>query len=177
MSFVPRALSAALVITLVATRAHAQAAAPAATPAASAAPAASAIPNFSGTWEINAAKSDFGQFPAPSKLTMTIEQSATTLKSTQATTTPNGDINATLELALDGKETTGTGFGGMTTKSVTKLDAGALVVNTKMQGQGGEMTQTSKWTLSPDGKMLTVAQSLAGPMGALNFTIVLDKKN
>ena len=175
MSFVPRALSAALAITLVAVQAHAQAATPAAAPPA--APAAAATPSFAGTWEINAAKSDFGQFPAPGKLTMTVEQSATALKSTQAMSTPNGDVNTTLDLALDGKETTGTGFGGMATKNVAKLDGGALVVNTKMQGQGGEMTQTSKWTLSPDGKVLTVAQSLTGPMGAINFTLVLDKKN
>jgi hypothetical protein len=172
-TFLPRALSAALAITLVALPVHAQAAAPTAAPAA----VASAAPSFAGTWEINAAKSDFGQFPAPSKLTMTVEQSPTALKSKQVMSTPNGDFDTTLDLALDGKETTGTGFGGMTTKNVAKLDAGALVVNTKLQAQGAEMTQTSRWTLSPDGKMLTVAQSMTGPMGAINFTLVLDKKN
>jgi len=172
------ALASALVLPLAASHAQAPAAAPAAAPSAAASAARStAAPDFGGTWEINAAKSDFGQFPAPSKLTMTVVQSPTTLKSTQLMSTPNGDVNTTIDLALDGKETTGTGFGGMATKNVAKLDAGALVVNTSMQAQGAEMTQTSKWTLSPDGKLLTVAQSLNGPMGALSFTMVFDKKN
>ena len=173
MSFARSPLAAALVLVLAAPAIRAQAPAqPVAHTTTSA-----AAPNFAGTWEMNAAKSDFGQFPAPSKLTMTVEQSATSLKSVQAMSTQQGDVNTTIDLSLDGKETTGTGMMGATTKSVAKIDGGALVVDTKVSMQGAEMTQASKWSLSPDGKQLTVAQSLNGPMGALAFTIVLDKKN
>lgn len=172
MRFLPPALTAALAVTLAAPHAHAQTPA---TPVARTTTAAA--PSFGGTWEINAAKSDFGQFPAPTKYTMTIEQTATTLKSAEAMATPQGDVNTSTELSLEGKETTGTGFAGSTTKNVAKVDGGALVVDTKLSMQGNEMTQTSKWTLSPDGKQLTIVRSLNGPMGALSFTIVLDKKS
>ncbi len=61
---------------------------------------------------MNAAKSNFGQFPAPSKNTMTVEQNSTTIKVTQVMNTPNGDFTMSQDFGfLDGKPTAGSGFG------------------------------------------------------------------
>ncbi len=141
-----------------------------------AAGAQATLPNFAGTWEINASKSNFGQFPLPAKYTMTIEQTAATIKATQVMAGPNGDFTTNLDYALDGKPTTGPGFGGSTATNTATLDATGLAVKTKIAMQQGEMNQTVKWTLSADGKMLTIDQGMTSQMGEMSFKIVLDKK-
>ena len=137
---------------------------------------AQALPNFSGVWEMNAAKTNFGQFPAPSKYVVTIEQTGTMIKSSAVMASPNGDMNTKQDFSLDGKPTTGTGMGGSTTSTTVKLDATGLVANTKVSMAQGEMTQTAKWSLSPDGKQLTIDQGMTSQMGEMKFLIVLDKK-
>ena len=42
--------------------------------------------------------------------------------------------------------------------------------------QGTEITINSKWTLSPDGKVLTDAWHLVTPQGEFDMTYVLNKK-
>ncbi len=137
---------------------------------------AQAVPNYAGIWEMNVAKSNFGQFPAPSKNIMTVEQTATSIKVSQVLSTPNGDITQHQEYGLDGKPTTGTGFGGATSTTIAKLDAAGLSSSTKVSTPQGELNQTSKWTLSADGKTLNVDQGMTSPMGVLAFHIVFDKK-
>ena len=137
---------------------------------------AQAVPNFAGTWEMNAAKSNFGQFPAPSKNTMTVEQNSTTIKVTQVMNTPNGDFTMSQDFGLDGKPTAGSGFGGATTSTTAKLDAAGLSATTKVTMQQGEMNQTTKWSLSADGKVLTIDQGMSSQMGDLAFHMVFDKK-
>jgi len=137
---------------------------------------AQSLPNFSGTWVMNATKSSYGQFPMPASNVMTIEQSATLIKVAQVVGTPNGDVSVNQEFSLDGKATTGTGFGGAVTLTTAKLDASGLSANTKVTMPQGEMTQTSKWVVSMDGKTLTVDQGMTSQMGELTFHVVFDRK-
>jgi hypothetical protein len=107
---------------------------------------------------------------------MTVEQTATTVRVSQVVATPNGDATLKQEFSLDGKATAGTGFGGATTSTTAKLDASGLSSSTKVSMQQGEMSQTSKWTLSADGKTLSVDQGMSSQMGELSFHVVFDKK-
>ena len=161
MQILKRSLAAALVVCSAA--------------AASAQPKA---PDFNGQWELNVAKSDFGPMAqqAPTTASMTVTQSATSIKLVQAVSTPMGDQNQTQELALDGQERTMPGMDGEPATSAAKVEGDAMVVNTKMSRQGADITMTSRWTLSPDGKSLTVARDIATPMGALTMKLVYDKK-
>ena len=50
-------------------------------------------------------------------------------------------------------------------KSTAKWDGDVLVIDSKMDMQGNAITITNRWTLSGDGKGLTVAMHFASPMG------------
>ena len=145
---------------------------------ATAASAQPKAPDFNGQWELNVAKSDFGPMAqqAPTKASMTVTQSATSIKLVQAVSSPMGDQNQTQELALDGQDHTMPGMDGQPATSSAKVDGEAVVVNTKMTREGTDITMTSRWTLSPDGKTLTVARVIATPMGPLAMKLVYDKK-
>jgi hypothetical protein len=143
--------------------------------AASTAAAQAKAPDFSGQWELNAAKSDLGPAAgALTKLTFTIQQTPTTLKFTQAVSTTQGDQTVDQEYTLDGKEAARTIPTGQTIVTTAKVEGGAIVLAGKLQG--GEGGQTSRWTLAPDGKSMTMEQQMTGPMGALSMKFVLDKK-
>ena len=62
------------------------------------------------------------------------------------------------------------------TKSTLKWDGNALVVETKMDFQGTEVTITNRWGLSDDGKTLTVNMHFATPMGEGDAKMVYDKQ-
>ena len=160
MQILKRTFAAAAAVTLVAAAAQAQS------------------KDFSGQWEMNAAKSDFGPMAGqgPSKITMTVTQSTTTVKVAQAMSTPQGDLNQSTDYTLDGKEATSNGADGQPVTSSAKLDGDALVINSKLSRQGMDITRVSHWTLSPDGKSLTVSQDLVTPMGAMSMKLVFDKK-
>ena len=52
----------------------------------------------------------------------------------------------------------------------------ALLIDSRMDFQGNAVTITSKWTLSDDGKSLTVNTHFASPMGEGDTTMVYEKK-
>lgn len=160
MSILKHALAAAA-FTIVATAGSAQA----------------QTPNMSGQWEMNAAKSNFGPIPAPPKLTMSIEQGPAVFKFSQVVTTPAGDQSVVQTIPIGAADTTWTAGDGGPVTSHTAWDGNTLVVTAKLQRQGADITQLGKWSLSPDGKVLTLVQQSTTPMGAFTFTIVCDKKN
>jgi hypothetical protein len=140
----------------------------------SAASAQAKAPDFSGQWELNAAKSDLG--PAAqfiTKLAFTVEQTPATIKFTQNVTTPQGDRSNSQEFTLDGKEVAEDTPQGPAVRSA-KVDGDAIVFVGKLKS--GEGSQNSRWTLAPDGKTMQIDQSITGPMGAMTMKLVLDKK-
>ena len=134
-----------------------------------------AKPNFSGEWKMNAAKSDFGQFPAPSSMTQTVTHEDPALKVAMKMATDQGDMDFESNYSTDGKETTNT-FGPSEMKSVAKWDGDVLVITTKGQFGDNEMTMTVKWELSADGKVLTINQHFVSSQGEMDQKIVLDKQ-
>jgi hypothetical protein len=162
MQILKRTLAAAAALAFVATAAQAQPKAP----------------DFSGTWELNTAKSDFGPMAqmAPTKATVVVTQTATSIKLAQSASGPMGEQTITQEFTLDGKESTTDGPNGAVIKSTAKPDGDALVINSKIQANGQEFVQTSRYTLAADGKSLMVDRQLAGAMGEIKTKMVFDKK-
>jgi hypothetical protein len=133
-------------------------------------------PNFSGEWAMDAAKSDFGPIPPPATMTRKVEHSDPAMTVTTIQTGgAQGDSTVTQKFATDGKETTNEMMGSPT-KSTAKWDGGNLVVVTKADFQGTEITINSKWSLSADGKVLTDAWHLVTPQGEFDLTYVMNKK-
>jgi hypothetical protein len=141
-------------------------------------PAARAqAPNFTGTWEMDAARSNFGQLPAPSKITLTVQQSGTaTMKVTTLASSESGETTTSSDYTIDGKAVTVTSADGPQT-NVPKWDGATFLVATKMTRQGADLTMTSRWALSPDGKALTIVRHMTTPMGDVDMKIVFNRKS
>ena len=132
-------------------------------------------PNFSGDWKLNIAKSNFGQMPAPASLTEKIAHSDPSLK-VQTEMTGDFSFNSDFSYTTDGKECQNASGDQFKMTSTVKWDGDILVFDNKMDFQGTAMTGTDKWSLSPDGKTITVQRHFSGPMGDDNSVIVLEKQ-
>lgn len=118
---------------------------------------AQAKPDFSGKWALDTAKSDQmggrqggGGTPAP----MTVKQTAAEL--TQEVV--RGANTMTTVYKLDGTESVNKTQRGES-KSTAKFDGAKLVIKTATEGPNGTMEFTATWTLSADGKELTIVRS------------------
>jgi hypothetical protein len=135
-----------------------------------------ATPDLSGSWKFNSAKSDFGAFPAPSSLSQKVTHAEPKLTVAVKMTSDMGDLDLTSSYTTDGKETTNPGFGGGETKSVAKWEGDILLVDTKGSFGDQPFTMKDRWTLSEDGKVLTIQRHFASGMGEVDQKIVLDKQ-
>jgi len=116
---------------------------------------AQAKPDFSGTWALDATKSDQmgggggGRGPGGAG-PMTIKHTATELAVTR------GENTTTYK--LDGTEQTLT-MGQGTAKATAKMDAGKIVIKTVRETPNGAMETTATYSLSADGKEMTVVSA------------------
>jgi hypothetical protein len=163
---------------------------------------AAAPANFAGTWALDKSKSE-GLPPnaaAVESLTLTVTQDAqqftvdskTTMGSQPDAAAGGGQgrgrgmglypQNASYK--LDGTETTADnpgGRGGTTTFKATWKDGGKnlelkRVLKANFQGNDVTITTTEDWTLSADGKTLTVKRTSESPRGTQNSTLVFNKQ-
>jgi hypothetical protein len=134
-----------------------------------------AKPNFSGTWTLNVAKSDFGALPGPTSRTDVIDHNDPVLKDAVTQETQQGPQNATLNYTTDGKEVTNQ-QGPLAVKSTLTWDGDNLVVNSTTSMQGNDITIKQVWTLSADQKSFTQKIHLAAAaMGETDQVLVFEK--
>jgi hypothetical protein len=124
---------------------------------------------------LNAAKSDFGQFPAPSSMTQKATHDDPSLKVATKMATDNGDFDFESTYSTDGKETSNS-FGPNPMKSVAQWDGDTLTIQTKGQFGDSEVTISDKWTLSEDGKTVTIQRHFASARGELDQKLILEKQ-
>jgi len=157
--------------------------------------------NFSGTWTLDVSKSKLDERSRIESMTMTVAQTDKELKVTtetkrQAPPTDAaqgegrrgmgrgfGQGDGTTTYSLDGKETVTqreTRMGSVPVKQTAMLDQGRVRISTSstFSGQMGEMTIGTKetWSLSSDGKTLTVERETTSPRGTNSSTMVFGKK-
>lgn len=132
-------------------------------------------PNFSGAWKMNASKSDFGPMPAPDTLERKITHEDPSLKWSQTQSGQQGTATTEVAYTTDGKPSTNKTPRGEVT-GVAKWDGDVLTINSKREVQGMEITQAERWTLSPDGKTLTITNKLTAPQGEFELKVVLEKQ-
>jgi hypothetical protein len=138
--------------------------------------AAQSKPNFSGEWTLVPAKSDFGMMPPPSSGVQKITHNDPQLKVVSTQTSDQGTNTTESTYTTDGKECVNKGIMDSEMKSTAKWDGSALVIDSKMDIQGNAITITNKWTLSADGKSLTVNMHFASPMGDGDVKMIYEKK-
>lgn len=160
--------------------------------------------DFSGTWILDASKSKLDERSRIESMTLTVAQTEKELKVTTETKRmpPPADAasgegrvggrgtgrglgagDSTVSYSLDGKETTveiDGPNGKMPVKYKGSIDGGAASLSSSrtFSGPMGEVTVTTKdsWSLSADGKTLTVVREQSTPRGSSSSTMVFAKK-
>jgi len=134
-----------------------------------------AKPNFTGEWKMNAAASRFAPLPAPDKLVRKIAHHDPHLKITTTQEGQQKEIVTELAYTTDGKECRNV-IRGQAFTGAARWDGDTLVIESKREVQGMDLSQTESWTLSAGGQTLTIVNHVKTPQAAFDVTIVLEKQ-
>jgi hypothetical protein len=86
-----------------------------------------------------------------------------------------GEFEFDSNYTTDGKECSNDLFGNPV-KSTLKWDGDALLIDAKGKFGDNDFTIEDKWTLSDDGKTLTIVRRFQSSMGEGEQTLVLEKQ-
>jgi hypothetical protein len=128
-----------------------------------------ARPNFSGTWKMNVAKSNFGQMPAPDFMTRSITHAEPALTIDEEL----GPQKTTRKYVTDGTPTTFES-NGVPVNSAASWTGDTLLVKSTVEAMSLGIADTM--SLSVDGKTMTSVVALDSPQGAATLTIVFEKQ-
>jgi len=131
--------------------------------------------NLAGEWALNLSKSDYGRFPAPLSMTRTITQNGSTLTFHSVQKSAQGDVTSDFTYTTDGKESVNKVQGGES-KGTAQWIGDKLMIESSREFQGVTLKQKDIWTLSPDGKTLTVDSHVTIPNGEFDVKQVLEKQ-
>jgi hypothetical protein len=81
-----------------------------------------------------------------------------------------GEVTTELKYTTDGKPSTNGANTG-----AARFDGETLVIESSREAQGAKLTQRDVWSLSPDGKTLTVQSHLVLPNGAFDVKQVFER--
>lgn len=138
-----------------------------------------AKPDFTGKWSLDAAKSDFGQMPAPDSIVHDIDHKEPNVKITTTQKSTAGETSNTRTFSTDGKESTnkismmGAEYPVATS---AKWEGQSLAVSASFDAQGNAIQLNDTWALSPDGKVLTIARVAKTPQGDFTTKSVYNKQ-
>ena len=148
-------------------------------PATRPAHAQDALPNFTGKWTLDAAKSDFGPMPPPQSVVHTIEHKEPNIKIVTSQKSEQGDVTNERNLTTDGKPNVNkVRMAGpeQEVTSTTKWVGKALNTVMKVDIQGTPLDFNDMWTLSDDGKVLTIVREIKSSQGDFAVTTVFNKQ-
>jgi hypothetical protein len=132
-----------------------------------------AAANFSGEWKLNLAKSDYGPAPQPDFMTRIIKHNDPALVISTHQKGARGESTTEIKYTTDGKLVENT---TPPSKGSAKWDGDKLVVDSVRDFQGTELKSHDVWTLSADGKTLTVNSHATVPQGEFDMVFVFDKQ-
>ena len=130
-------------------------------------------PNFTGTWKMNAAKSNFAGGPAPDYINRTISHAEPGLLIEEEQLGPAGLQKTTRKYTTDGTPMSFESQGTQVTSSAL-WEGNTLIVVSKVEAIGVQFTD--KMTLPGDGNTLTSAVRIDSPQGGVDVVVVFDRK-
>jgi hypothetical protein len=131
------------------------------------------VPNFSGEWKMNAAKSQFGALPAPASFVRKISHKDPSLSIIEDQAANGAESSTIRKITTDGK-TTAIEMNGLPAVCSAVWDGSDLIATTVMDTVG--LKFTDKMSLSADGKSLTSKVLMATSQGDAELTIVFDRQ-
>lgn len=133
-------------------------------------------PNFSGTWVMNAEKSDWGGVEQPDSMHYVIRHTGATL----VLTSTQDAVTKRLQMTTDGQERMTEEDPDSEIWARVYWEGKTLVWQGRRKAKPARQVDpinwTSRWSLSEDGKVLTVKRQITMAQGTLEQTILLDKK-
>src|ERR1700682_1846635 len=132
-------------------------------------------PDFSGTWKLNVAKSEFGALPGPESRTDVITHKEPSITNNVTADGPQGKQQYTISYTTDGKEVVNK-IAPREVKSTVKWVGSSLVVNSKFVYNDMDVTGELTWVLSADGRTLTISVHYATSMGDTDQKFVFEKQ-
>ncbi len=134
------------------------------------------VPNFTGEWKMNVAKSNFGAMPAPDLMTRSIKHSDPSLEITTHQKGARGESTTELKYTTDGKPAVNK-VRGSDAKGTARWEGDTLVIESWLEVQGAEIKGKETWALSGGGKTLTIRNHTSIPQqGEFDTTLVLEKQ-
>jgi hypothetical protein len=146
------------------------------------APRAQSRPDFTGTWTMDASRSQLpqmgrggrgggGRGAGGGSLTQVIKQTAADL----TIEIQGGPLSRTAVYKLDGSPTTNEGGRGATITSKTRWDGAKLIIESTREIQGFSLSTTETRSLEAGGKEMVVETTAATPQGEQTFKQVFTK--
>lgn len=142
--------------------------------------AAAQVPDLSGTWRLNVARSTWDNHPKPASAVITIEHHEPELKYSGTVIFPTGVTGGehvrtyAFDGAVDGKDYPVTGTLGQGKMQFHRVNP--AVLTSRFVSSDGSLTQTARTTLSPDGRTLVRDIHSKGPNGDESWTEVYDRQ-
>jgi len=130
-------------------------------------------PNFSGSWKMNAARSDFGLVPAPASIARKITHAEPSLAIVEDQDAGFGVQNVTRVYTTDGRGSSFTSQGAEV-KGTAVWEGNDLVVTSEVAV--ALLKYIDRMSLSADGKTMTSAIKLTSPDGAIHMKVIFEKQ-
>ena len=132
-------------------------------------------PDFSGRWTLDGAASDYGPFPAPQRRTDVIEHRDATLKVARTEISDAGQERSSQWTCTTDRVACTNSMRGMDTRSAIHWEGSTLVVETNTKFEGNDASVVDRWTLSADGRTLTILRQGTSAAGTVQQRFVLQK--
>ncbi len=132
-------------------------------------------PDFSGSWTLDAQKSNFGPLPVPAKFERVIRQNGSTVHVTTNEATGKGEQAIETNFRTDGEFVENRYKSGVARVS-GRWDADRLEVETRRELEGKPLTSVEIWSLSADRRTLTVKNHIETPNGPLDLVLSLRRE-
>jgi len=130
-----------------------------------------AVPDLSGEWKLNLSKSDYGKFPAPLGETRRIAHNEPKLMLSTTQQGTQSNVVSNLTYTTDGKESV-----NKQSKGVAQWIGDKLMIESTREVGSATLKQKEIWTLSADGKSLTVDSHVSLPNGEFDVKQVFEKQ-
>ncbi len=133
-------------------------------------------PDFSGEWDLNLDRSDFGTQPAPRKMTQKIAHKDPELKVAVLEISPlDQEVTQDLKYVTDGTQSSNSVL-GTPVKATVKWEGEELSLHSWAEFNGRTLDMKDRWRLTEGAATLIVTRHLEGIAGTFDQTIVFDKK-
>lgn len=136
---------------------------------------ACAAPNLSGDWKLNLQKSNYGAIPAPIEVTRKVKLDGINLSMSTDQKTSQRQSTSELKYTTDGKPCVNKVTNG-DAKGTARWEGDSLVIESSQQNGPQELKSREVWTLSADGKTLTIDTHLTLPQGGMDVKQVFDRQ-